>query len=389
MIFFVLTMSSVLKAQENAVKDFLKGSKDADSLLSITVNGNGYSDQTLVYFYGPSTEGFDSEYDAYKLPGIYAAPQLYSIIPCCHLAVNVLPTFNTNYIVQLGFSVGASTSYTFTFDGIDTFDPSTTIYLIDSKDNVVVNMNTSSTYTFAATPDDCIKRFKLYFDLTSKFVALNAFVEGAFNGTDMDTTLYHNDLISLTQPYNTAPWNYSGTESVSSIPKGVVDWVLVEVRDAKNAGLALPSTMVERQAAFLMMDGSIKYIDACANLDFNISLSQGMFIVLYHRNHVSVLSGSSLSETNGVYQYDFSTSENQVFGGGLAHKELVSGVWGMMSGDGNADGEVDNKDKDDVWEPDEAATGYLPGDFNLDGIVDSNDLNYWDPNGGKASGVPE
>ena len=376
-------------AQNSTIEDFLKGTKDADSLLSITVDGNGYSDQTLIYFYYPATEGFDSEYDAYKIPGIYAAPQLYSIIGCCNLAVNVLPTFGVNYTVQLGFSVGASTSYTFTFDGLDTFDASTTIYLLDSKDNVLVDLSSATTYTFNATPDDCIKRFRLYFDMTSKIVALNAFLEGPFNGTDMDTLLVGQGLVPLSQPFNVAPWNYAGTESVSSVNGDVVDWVLVEIRDAKNAGLATPSTMVAQQAAFLMRDGSIRFLDACAILDFDISISQGMFVVLRQRNHMDIMSSMALTVTDGVYQYDFTTGANKVYGGDLGYGELSPGVWGMLSGDGDANGEVDNKDKDDVWELDQGTTDYLPGDFNMDGTVDSSDLDFWDPNSGKGSGVPE
>ncbi len=385
----VLLMLNQAISQDNSVKMFLDGSKSADSLLSLTVVGNGYSDETLVYFYYPATVGFDSEYDAYKIPGIYAAPQLFSIIECCNLAVNVLPTFSTNYIVQMGFSVGADTDYTITADGIDTFDPSTTIYLLDSRDNVLVNLNTTPTYTFNATPDDCIQRFKLYFDLTSKFVALSAFLEGPFNGVDMNSNLQSSGMIPLDQPYNVFPWNYSGSESVSSVPENVVDWVLVELRDAANAASASPGTLVSRQAAFLMNNGSIKYIDGCANLDFNVTLSQGMFIVIRHRNHLDIMSASALTETDGVYQYDFSSGVNQVFGGNLAHSELATGVWGMMSGDGNGDGEVDNVDKDDIWIPEQSSIGYLPGDYDMNGAVNNDDLNLWDTNSGKGSGVPD
>ncbi len=385
----VLLMLNQAISQDNSVKMFLDGSKSADSLLSLTVVGNGYSDETLVYFYYPATVGFDSEYDAYKIPGIYAAPQLFSIIECCNLAVNVLPTFSTNYIVQMGFSVGADTDYTITADGIDTFDPSTTIYLLDSRDNVLVNLNTTPTYTFNATPDDCIQRFKLYFDLTSKFVALSAFLEGPFNGVDMNSNLQSSGMIPLDQPYNVFPWNYSGSESVSSVPENVVDWVLVELRDAANAASASPGTLVSRQAAFLMNNGSIKYIDGCANLDFNVTLSQGMFIVIRHRNHLDIMSASALTETDGVYQYDFSSGVNQVFGGNLAHSELATGVWGMMSGDGNGDGEVDNVDKDDIWIPEQSSIGYILGDYDMSGAVNNDDLNLWDTNSGKGSGVPD
>ncbi len=381
----VLLLLNQAKSQDNSVKMFLDGAKSADSLLSLTVVGNGYSDETLVYFYYPATVGFDSEYDAYKIPGIYAAPQLFSIIECCNLAVNVLPTFSTNYIVQMGFSVGADTDYTITAVGIDTFDPSTTIYLLDSRDNVLVNLNTTPIYTFNATPDDCIQRFKLYFDLTSKFVALNAFLEGPFNGVDMNSS----GVIPLNQPFNGSPWNYSGSESVSSVPANVVDWVLVELRDAANAVSASPGTLVSCQAAFLMKNGNIKYLDACANLDFNVTLSQEMFIVIRHRNHLDIMSATALTETDGVYQYDFSSGVNQVFGGNLAHSELTTGVWGMMSGDGNGDGEVDNVDKDDIWVPEQSSIGYLSGDYDMNGAVNNDDLNLWDTNSGKGSGVPD
>ena len=49
-------------------------------------------------------------------------------------------------------------------------------------------------------------------------------------------------VIPLTQPYNGAPWNYTGTESVATIPAGVVDWVLPELREAATPAQALPAT---------------------------------------------------------------------------------------------------------------------------------------------------
>ncbi len=55
---------------------------------------------------------------------------------------------------------------------------------------------------------------------------LKAFLEGPFNGSVMNTALNPQNLIPLSQPYNGSPWNYTGTEQVSSIPNGnVVDWV--------------------------------------------------------------------------------------------------------------------------------------------------------------------
>ncbi|MCD4697857.1 MAG: VCBS repeat-containing protein, partial [Bacteroidales bacterium] len=76
-----------------------------------------------------------------------------------------------------------------------------------------------------------------YFESTGDSISvnLNAFLEGPFNQTDMNTGL-NPDHIPLSQPYNIAPWDYTGTESFVSIPNAnVVDWVLVELRDTTEA----------------------------------------------------------------------------------------------------------------------------------------------------------
>jgi len=64
---------------------------------------------------------------------------------------------------------------------------------------------------------------------------------------------------------------------------------------------------------------------------------------------------------------------------------LAPGVWGMISGDGNQDARVDNRDKNDVWLVQLGSTGYLNGDFNRDGTVNQIDLDdYWKPNAGRG-----
>jgi hypothetical protein len=87
---------------------------------------------------------------------------------------------------------------------------------------------------------------------------IKVFLEGPFNGINMNTDLIGLNDFPLSQPYNTAPWNYEGTESVISVPANIVDWVLIELRDATAAATATASTRIARQAAFLMNDGSIR-----------------------------------------------------------------------------------------------------------------------------------
>jgi hypothetical protein len=218
---------------------------------------------------------------------------------------------------------------------------------------------------------------------------LKVFLEGPFNGTDMNAELNNLSMIPLTQPYNAAPWNYLGTESVAAIPSNqVVDWVLIEGRDAPDAASATEPTSFERQAAFLLDNGSIVGLDGSSLLSCNYVLNNDLFVIIWHRNHLPVMSANPLTESGGVYSYDFTTSEDQAHNSG--QKNLGGGNFGMVAADGDADGSIDNDDDFPVWANGAGNWGYLPGDYNLDNQVDNKDKNdFWFPNEGIGSQVPE
>ncbi|NOX45709.1 MAG: hypothetical protein GXO89_01875 [Chlorobi bacterium] len=218
---------------------------------------------------------------------------------------------------------------------------------------------------------------------------IQAFLEGPFNGTDMDANLNPND-IPLSQPYNTMPWNYEGTESVDSILNpNIIDWVLIELRDTTDANLATGETMIARQAAFLLKDGSVVASDGASHIQFDVQLSNQLFIIIWHRNHLGILSANPVVLIDGVYSYNFTTNNNQAFGT-ESQKELVSGKWGLFAGDGDRNGSIDLNDKTIVWETEAGANGYLKGDYNLDGEVENRDKNeVWEQNTGTNSQIPE
>jgi len=151
-----------------------------------------------------------------------------------------------------------------------------------------------------------------------------------------------------------------------------------------------PITSIGTQPAFLLNDGSVVGLDGNRLVFNNVSVAQQLFVVIYHRNHLPVMSNYGLTGNSSVYTYDFSTGMDQVYGGANSHNEIHNGVWGMISGDGNASGQVDNMDKNDVWiMQNGAVSGYYPGDFNLDGNVDDMDhLNFWKPNTGQGTQIP-
>ncbi|MCD4791229.1 MAG: hypothetical protein K8R37_14645, partial [Bacteroidales bacterium] len=196
-------------------------------------------------------------------------------------------------------------------------------------------------------------------------VNLTAFLEGPFAGSYMSTFLNMLGFIPLTQPYNTLPWNYNGTESVASIPNSdIIDWVLIELRETTgDVSTATSSTMIDRQAGFILKDGTIVNTDGSSPLVFNVEITENLYAVVYHRNHLGILSANPLPLSGGVYIYNYTSGVGQVYGGLNGHKELEPGIWGMIGGDGNADGEINNLDKNDIWNQQRGNTGYYSGDF--------------------------
>jgi len=233
-----------------------------------------------------------------------------------------------------------------------------------------------ATETYSAGNIILTQGFQQAFGIVIHGIDLNVLVylEGPYDMGSMNTLLKDDGQIPLNQPYNVSPWFYTGTESVAAIPDNVVDWVLVDLRDASNAAAALPASSVEMQAAFILNNGSVVGLDGSSVLQFTASISNDPYVVVWHRNHLGVLSATSPVETGGVYTYDFSTALAQAFGGGLGYKLIDTGIYGMAGGDANGDGVIDADDKA-LWTGQAGTKGYKASDFDMDSQVNNIDKN--------------
>jgi len=226
---------------------------------------------------------------------------------------------------------------------------------------------------------------------------LTIFMEGPYAGSSQMHTDLNPDHIPLAQPFNTDPWNYTGDEFVFPLPSpDIVDWVLVELRDAASAADATSSNMIAQQAAFLLADGSIVGLNGSGRLTFDnifdYNINENLFVVIHHRNHLGILSANPLVKTDGFYAYDFSDDAAKTYGGTDGIKQLESfgpAVWGLIGGDGDANGTVNNVDKTSFWSIISGKNGYLSGDYNLDGEINNQDKNdIWLYNIDKNTQVP-
>jgi len=135
----------------------------AENVLDLTVEGNGYFDQTSVRFNEMATTGFDSEYDAYKLYGIYEAPMIWSITEVSPLSINSLPDLSAQPVISLGCRVGAEGMYILNAQNLESFAPGTDLYIEDLLTGNIQDLVANPTYSFSAAAGQPEHRFNLHF----------------------------------------------------------------------------------------------------------------------------------------------------------------------------------------------------------------------------------
>ena len=209
-------------------------------------------------------------------------------------------------------------------------------------------------------------------------------LEGYFDEQtgSMFNELQASDLLPMEQPYNQPPFNYQGTERVSSMAAYVIDWVLVELRSSTP-----PYNLVARQAVLIDPMGRILNTSFDPRIIFP-NISSGSYLVaIYPKSHLPVMSSQPIpySSREGLSSYDFRLPEsvrgtNQLKSKGTYHMLYV--------GDYDFNGIINNLDFN-AWKQNSAAINqYLSIDADGNGIVNNLDFNLWKANGSKIA-VPE
>ena len=137
---------------------------NVQDVLTLKLKGNGVlEDAAFIHFRSDATNGFDQEFDGYKLFGSADAPQLYSITTTDNLTINSLPDIASNPVVAMGFKVGVDGTYTLSASTIESFTNLSGIYLEDLQLNKIQDLTKNPVYTFAATTGDNAHRFNVHF----------------------------------------------------------------------------------------------------------------------------------------------------------------------------------------------------------------------------------
>jgi hypothetical protein len=218
-------------------------------------------------------------------------------------------------------------------------------------------------------------------------------LQGGFNtaNSTLSTSLNGKGILQAqasSQPYTTAPYNYTGNESVgagffASHPD-IVDWVLLELRDG-NA----PSSVVARRAAFVNKYGNVVDTGGVnSQITFPAIAKGNYYVVVRHRNHLAVRTAFPLDFNSDSASFDFTKIFHKTYDGGgnvpndqLATLLVDPNVYALYGGNANGDEYTRKSGSASVNDyslllnaissaPAPGPTGvYQREDFNMDGNV--------------------
>jgi hypothetical protein len=134
--------------------------KDAPQQIVLTAHDLDHQmkQESKVAFNPDATEGFDLEHDAYFMGGY--APRFYSVSEGAAYALNTLPAMTEELVIPFTFVKNEGTNFEITLDAALDYG---TIYLLDNKTNVLVNLSQTGSYSFVAADGDDVNRFLLKF----------------------------------------------------------------------------------------------------------------------------------------------------------------------------------------------------------------------------------
>ncbi len=118
-------------------------------------------------------------------------------------------------------------------------------------------------------------------------VAPKVFLQGPYNtGTGlMNINLNASGLVPYYEPYGTGKGEFLNLYLTPPFNDQIVDWVIVELRDAVN-----PGTIRSTRAALLQRDGDVVDTDGFSAVLFGDVPVDSYYVVVRHRNHLGVMS---------------------------------------------------------------------------------------------------
>jgi choice-of-anchor B domain-containing protein len=216
---------------------------------------------------------------------------------------------------------------------------------------------------------------------SQSIVQIKLFLEGFFdaNTNRMTSQLKEKRLLPDYQPFKVAPYFYKGTEQLTTTRSDIIDWVLVEARDAIQY-----DKILSVKAALLLADGSLIQPDGTFGLQFGEIATEAIHLVVRHKGHLAVMSKEVIDMRQNT-AYDFTGGSNKAEGRGQLKQ--VGSKFCLHVGDFDQNGIINNLDYN-IWKKNRSLINrYLTYDSDGNGIINNLDYNNWALNRSKV-GAP-
>jgi hypothetical protein len=204
--------------------------------------------------------------------------------------------------------------------------------------------------------------FVAYQTSGSAYQSDDGFIYRLSDATILNLTLYIEGL------FNGSGLNKAQSTTGDQFPGNIADNINIELHNASNySNIVFSANNIGLSTA------------GQATVTIPESSSGSYYVTVKHRNSLETVSTLPVNFSGGTKAYNFTFSPMQAYGNNL--KLLATGIYGLYTGDANADGLINTADVNLISA---SATsfglGYLTNDLNGDGIVDALDLIVVDNN---------
>ncbi|TND00217.1 MAG: hypothetical protein FD123_4394, partial [Bacteroidetes bacterium] len=289
--------------------------------LRLHIDGNNYSDETLIHFDPSATTGFDPNYDAYKLfsPADSIVPSISSVMSSQDYGINSipLPTSSTSIPIRALAARTHSGTYVISRDTTMNIPQSMCVVLEDLQTGVMTDLTSTMSYSFTLSDTTQAPRFLLHLGVPVTKSSVAVTCPGGSNG------------IAIAEGLGSGPWDYSwedasgnplathtginGPDSLPNIPAGVYT-----VTIAGNNGLCgvVSDTVHVNGPSGFQASASVTGTSCPGDADGSVSVSL-------------VLGGTA------PYNYEWSTTDN-----GNTISGLAAGNYWLYITDANGCGDT-------------------------------------------------
>lgn len=210
-------------------------------------------------------------------------------------------------------------------------------------------------------------------------VAARVLLEGPYKEAEglMTDSLRKQGWLPLSEPYTALGFTITGQNSTTTGVlatignNAIVDWVLVELRDA-----ATGATVLERKVGLLQRDGDITAVDGVNPLGF-CSTAGTYRVAVRHRNHNGCVTSQGIALGGTATAVDFTATALGTYG--TAARKAAGSVQVLWAGNTNGDVNIQytgsGNDRDPILvmvgstTPNNTVSGYFRTDVNMDGFA--------------------